>query len=734
MRFKLIVQAFCLFFIQTVVLQAQAPDSVMHLPKWEGDFSLDGHIDEAGWRLVEPLPLVEYQPHYGDKVSSKTEIRVAYDQQFLYVSGKFFDDPGGIRATTLYRDQLGLSDHFHFAVDPFNDNENAKTFTTTPAGVRRDSEIKNDLEGFGGFNLNWNTFWEVQSRVTSYGWSTEMKIPLSSVGVQADNGTATIGMSAGRVIARNVERHVFPDVSPEVPFSFLRPSFFQDVKLTDIRPVKPLYVTPYILGGRQRSSNLDNSRANFIENRETVLEPGLDVRYNLANNLTMDLTVNTDFAQVETDAIQTNITRFSLFFPEKRRFFQEKSGNFSFNTGGVSRLFHSRRIGLDPDGNPVSIYGGARLSGRVGDWEIGILNMQTADSELLPSENMGILRMRKNVINEYSYIGGMSTTRIGSDGSKNIAYGLDGIIRLLPNHYLSYDWAQTFGDRISLNRDNYLGRISWENRLEEGFGYEVSTRLTGQNYIPGLGFIRRRGYLEFSGSAGYGWFPGGGSPVRINRVSGEITVYRNNVAEKLETVIVQPNYFLEFDNQASILFTGELRRENLVRGFDIGKIPIPADEYFFGEAEINGRTPGSNRLVGDLAFSLGSFFEGRKREGSFSIEWNASKYFQLNGEYRRIRIDFDEWNQSFDSDLFRLKIQTAVDIHLSVQAFLQFDSVSDQFSVNSRMRYNFEEGHDLYIVFNDNLNVERRRTGPEPDLPVINSRQLLIKYQYTLKQ
>ena len=216
---------------------------------------------------------------------------------------------------------------------------------------------------------------------------------------------------------------------------------------------------------------------------------GLDLKYNLTPNLTLDVTANTDFAQVEADDQQINLTRFSLFFPEKRQFFQERAGIFDFDTGEQSsRLFHSRRIGL-VDGTPIRILGGARVVGRINEWDIGFLNMQTARQDGLPTENFGVLRVRKKAFNEYSTVGGMVTSRLDEDGTYNVVYGLDGIVRMFGDEYLTLKWVHSF-DETRINQENYsplnAGRavFNWTRRKIEGLNYDLGITWSRSRLSP----------------------------------------------------------------------------------------------------------------------------------------------------------------------------------------------------------------------------------------------------------
>ena len=363
----------------TPLLHAQGtPAAPLELTRLKGALTIDGVPDEAAWQEIPTLPLTMYTPVFRGAATQRTEIRVAYDDEYFYAGGWFYDtDPSSIRVNSLYRDRWNGDDALAIYLDAFNDNRNAKWFGITAGGVRFDQLVSDDGATMNG---SWDTFWTARTTITRDGWFVEVRIPFSSIGFHPDaSGKAVMGLTVTRLISRLDERVTFPAIDPK--FEFRSPSKAQDVVLRDVRSHTPVYVTPYALTGRGRTSVAPETDGQpFGTDWTTSREVGVDVRYPFSGNLTLDVTVNTDFAQVEADEQQVNLDRFPLFFPERRRFFQEGSGIFDFVMGGGARLFHSRRIGLAPDFSPVPIYGGARLVGRMGAWDVGFLEMQTQNA------------------------------------------------------------------------------------------------------------------------------------------------------------------------------------------------------------------------------------------------------------------------------------------------------------------------------------------------------------------
>ncbi|MCG8468495.1 MAG: carbohydrate binding family 9 domain-containing protein, partial [Gemmatimonadetes bacterium] len=329
--------------------------SVVPLPlaRLDGPIELDGVPDEPAWAAIAPLPLFMWAPRHGDALTEETDVRVGYDDRYLYMSGRMYDsDPDGIRSNTFYRDQFSGDDLLSIMIDSYNDYETAVWFVTNPAGARSDRTMSNDAEfGGGGFPMNadWNSHWDVATHRTEEGWFAEFRIPFSTLGFQSDGGEVTMGIIVYRFIARKNERQLFPFIDEEWGgFGFGKPSQAQRVILRNVRPTKPIYITPYLLGGLTQTPELrtplDGSPAAWTTEGDPTSEPGLDLKYSPSSNLAFDLTLNTDFAQVEADDQQINLTRFPLFFPEKRQFFQERASTFDFGTGGFTdRLFFSRR-------------------------------------------------------------------------------------------------------------------------------------------------------------------------------------------------------------------------------------------------------------------------------------------------------------------------------------------------------------------------------------------------------
>lgn len=706
-----------------------------------GPVRLDGPSFEPAWEGIQPFLPTQYEPENGAPPTERTEFRIAYDDNFLYFSLRAYDrDPAGIRSNTLYRDRLSGDDHFEILIDQFNDKETGIVFTTTPAGIRRESALSNDATGGsiasgGWLNTTFNTYWDVATAVSDSGWFAELRVPFSSLRFHADeDGTVVMGMSLQRKIARRTERLVFPSVRRVANFAFLKPSLAQEFVLEGIRPRLPTYVTPYVLAGRGVTS-VTGPEPGFRHESNMQREIGGDVKFNLSNQTTLDLTINTDFAQVEADDEQINLTRFNLFFPEKRQFFQERGSLFEFQTGANSRLFHSRRIGLTEAGQPVRILGGTRLVGSYGAWDVGIMDLQTAKDGGLPSENFGVVRARRRVFNPYSYAGGMATTRIGSDGDYNLAYGLDGVFRLRGDDYLTLQWANTF-DRDVIKADTLgmldsgLLTVELARRRRERWGYEAAFSWTGAGYDPGIGFIQRRDFAMLDNSVGYTWLHGEKSRFIFNALSLESVIFRRNGDGRIESAEIGP--FWEWAAKSGEGGTVEARvvYEDLLVPFALSSnATIPAGSYTFFRVGASYHETHTQLIQTKPQLEVGTFYDGWQMTAAVNPVWYVSPHLELSGGYQYSRVRFPDRNEGLDAHLVRLRIGTALNTQISTTAFLQYNSERKAMSANVRFRYNIREGNDLWIVYNEGLNTDRYRV--DPALLLTDNRTLLLKYTHT---
>jgi hypothetical protein len=722
-----------LFLGQTKISYSQTSETFT-ISKLAGPIVFDGKVEDSVWDTIDPLPLVTHWPSFGKAVDlNETQIRIAHDDEYLYVSCRCYADPKNIRANTYKRDVVNMTmDGLSLVLDTFNDNENSLWFNVSPTGSRMDASVSNDALDGSSVNLFWDTIWEAKTDITEFGWTAEMRIPFSSLRFESENGNVEIGLIAYRYSAHNVTLQIFPAVPPNWGFySFLKPSQTQQVALNNVESKSPVFITPYLLGGFNRAANLNSDADRYVHDTDLTYEAGLDVKMGLSDNITLDLTINTDFAQVEADDQQVNLTRFSLFFPERRQFFLERAAIFDFSFGDQDRLFHSRRIGLS-DGQPIRILGGARMIARTGGWDIGILSMQTARALGLPSENHTVFRFRRQVFNPRSYTGGMFTSRVDESGRYNFSYGFDGIFNLFDNDFLNINIAQTAESGLNntvFDHQTLRLQTKWERRSYAGFSYNFSYNLSGSQYDPAMGFQLRSDYMRFGERISWGWMPES-SPLQRIQASMNGSVYLRNEDGSLETSELGPSVELTWRRgdyaTADVVFITEDISQLFLLSNDT---EVPAGLYRFQEVQASYHTPRGKSLRAIFELSGGGFFDGSRFTGSIQPTWDPSKVVNLDFFYQFNRINFPDRGQKLTAHVTRFRAEFTINTKITFSSFIQYNSTGNLGVLNGRFRYNPKDGNNFYLVFNESINTSRNRFTPQ--LPFSDNRAVLLKYDYT---
>jgi len=723
------------------------------IDKLNSSVSFDGIPDEEAWSSVKSLKMVMHSPVFGKEPTENTDIRIAYDDKYLFVGAwLYYEDPGMIRSASLKRDYQGAAgDWFGIFLDTYNDKENSMIFGTSPDGLRYDAIVQKDAvvrrPDDIPMNISWNTFWDVLTQQGSQGWTAEFRIPLSSLRFQELNGEVRMGLIVYRWIPAKNEADLYPAIPPNWgPTSMMKPSQAQEIVFRDIKPDKPLYIAPYALTGFQSTYDLNEDEAIYQRSNQPDIEAGLDLKYGISKTLVMDVTVNTDFAQVEADDQQINLTRFSLYFPEKRMFFLERASVFDLSLGGNSNLFYSRRIGLNDEGDepePVRIYGGARITGRINNWDVGFLDLQTAPlkleksngitKNLAPSENFGVIRLRRQVFNENSYIGAMATSRLGMDGSYNLAYGLDGIFRVFGYDYLDIRWSQTFEDAIINNsiKDPTFLMATWERRASKGFIYSLGYSQSGEHFNPGMGFEMMDDYTIVRGNLGYGWISKEESKLFSHSIQTRL-MYRTYIEDgALMSFTNYSGWEFQTKNQwqgnINLVYNDENLKDTLEISVD--ELYIAPGRYNYLSIRGSLVTPMSKPFYLMFMTESGQFYDGNRLSLRFQPTWNISKHLELGGTYNFDHVNISKRDVSMTNHIIGIKALYMLDTRLSVNAYLQYNTALGGIITNLRIRYNPREGNDLYLVFNEDRNTDLLRELP--NLPVYNSRAVMVKYTYT---
>ncbi|MBR9999160.1 MAG: hypothetical protein KFF73_09320, partial [Cyclobacteriaceae bacterium] len=482
----------------------------------------------------------------------------------------------------------------------------------------------------------------------------------------------------------------------------------------------------------------------YKTNYERKFNAGLDIKYSLTSNLTMDLTLNTDFAQVEADDQIVNLTRFSLFFPEKRQFFVERSSIFTIRTGYLDQLFYSRRIGLN-EGEIVPIIGGARLVGRAGKWDIGFMDMQTSYHEYMDEEadslvqlestNFGVLRVRKQVFNPTSYAGGMVTSKIDVKGNYNINAALDLIYNPFRNDYMTMNYAHTFDSEIPLTShifDHGKFYFNWINRSNIGLTYDFIFSRSGTKYDPEMGFELLEDHAQFYGLVGYGWVYNEEDKKMLNQqlmVWTRINKRNEDFTTDISEISIGYNFSLKNGFRANFdLFQNH---ENLTEPFDLSdEVFFPVGSYDYIRFVGGFGTPTNKLIILNLQSTAGTYYDGTIFSlGPAGITLRPSSSFNLGVDYQYDQVDITDRSQHFKSHLARLKTELTFTTKLSLMMYFQYNT-NDKFGINNiRFRYNPREGNDLYLVYNGNYNTHIHREIP--DLPAMDLNTFTVKYTYT---
>jgi hypothetical protein len=725
-----------LILIASNFCYAQSIQNTYMLPRISEDITIDGKVDEEVWSKIDPLPLTMHWPNYKSEITEETEIKVAYDDQYVYVGAICYDsDPSGIQGPTFQRDGISQQmDQITILFDTYNDNENTLAYIVTPTSSRADIAFKNDAQGDDAANFSWNSYWIASSTINDKGWQTEMRIPFGSLRFQVVNNKVEMGMIAYRFVARKRELNIYPSIPPDWGFlSFAKASQAQTVSFEGIQNKQPWYTSPYVLLSAGHHYE-DNEQNEYTRYDYQDFQIGLDIQHAFNDNLNADFTINTDFAQVEADNQAVNLTRFSLFFPEKRRFFLERASTFDFKFDLNNNMFYSRRIGIN-DGELIPLYGGARLVGRMDKWDIGLLDMQSQPKGEFNSENFGIIRVRRNVFNPRSYVGGMFTSRLDTKGYSNLAYGLDGIINIFKQDYLQFNFAQTQDSEDTTGIagiDKARIYLMWENRIVNGFGYRFSYSNVGANYNPGVGFERRFDYTRIGDQIFYSWFAPEESSLRQTTITLKGGLSLGNTSGELETYSMGLQADLIWDRDSRLSIGTDNFHDNVPEPFELSDdITIDAGSYSNTTGNVSYSTPAVSFFILGINGRVGSFYDGDLMSFGISPEVVFSKYFQLSASYQYTNINFKEMAETFVSHLGSLNMTGSVNVKLSASAFVQMNSLEEIGSINFRLRYNPVDGNDLYIVYNETLNSDP--TSVVPNLPISDNRAIMIKYIHTFQ-
>ncbi|MBA3671459.1 MAG: carbohydrate binding family 9 domain-containing protein [Gemmatimonadaceae bacterium] len=696
------------------------------LTRLRGPVTIDGRGDDPAWASVSPLPLTVYLPTHRAAPTESTTVRVAYDDDAVYVAMDAWEaHPGGVRASTMIRDDDAPGDFFNILFDTFADGQNVLGFATTPGGNRNDYTIVNDAQSFGSFSGAWNDVWDLATRRDAQGWHAEFRIPFSTLRLPTSTQRAEFGLSLNRLTAHSNERVTFPDIEPSAATAVFKASRMQRVSVTNISPGRGVRLTPYTIAGVDGANAPSPAASRW--GRHDRVDMGGDLKVALTPKLTLDLTANTDFAEAEVDDERINLTRFPLFFPERRPFFLERAGTFEVRTGESDLLFNSRRVGLCAAGEPVRLLGGARLVGRVGEWDVGMFDAHTGASRGGIRDNLGVLRVRRGT---RSWVGAMVTSRVSSDSSQ-AALGADGELALGGDDYLSFG-AATLAGIVSAGVDGGLLprsalRVLVERRRNRGAWYRAALSSTGARYAPALGYVERTNVLRGAGEVGYGRVVSSAGHLVRGSIGG--AWFARNAESRFEGSTAQGALSLDLPSGGSMALALARQDDDLLRPFS----PTPHSSVSVGRyaahyAQASWSPPSGPRTVVGASMRAGQFYDGTLLSLAVTPEWRASAFLRVSGDVQLAHITFGTRGESEWSRLARLKVLASATPQLSLSGVVQANDLAHHVTANLRMRYNLREGHDLWVVYGHDMNLDRDRDRALIGLPAIAHVGLLVKY------
>jgi hypothetical protein len=695
---------------------------------------LDGRLDDAVYRDVPPIiGFIQQEPREGEPVTEPTQAWVMFDDDNIYIACRCSDArPETIESKDMRRDSSNqrFTDSFGVMLDTFHDKRNGYIFTITPSGGFTDALVTDERV----FNPDWNTVWDNGAARTEDGWAAEMAIPFKSL--RYAPGGRTWGINIRRLIRTKNEYSFIVPMSRAWTSSTAMLHVAAAATLTDLE-VPPARVNleakPYVLS----SARTDRLARPIVDNDLTG-DAGIDVKYGITKALTADFTYRTDFAQVEDDEAQVNLTRFALSFPEKREFFLEGAGIFtSFGTvgpaavggsgGDAPSLFYSRRIGL-AGSRAVPIIGGGRLTGRVGRWTIGAIDMQADDEPAagVRQTNFGVLRLRRD-IGQRSTIGGMVTTRsVAQAGTgSNAMYGVDSSFSLFQNLYIAGYAARTHTTGLSGRDYSYRGNVTYGG---DRWGLLIDRTAVEDNFNPEVGFLRREAFRSTFGGLRFSPRPGRSSRVRQYHVEGSLE-YVTNTRNQLESRQARGNFRMDMHNGDSAGATYTEDHEALVTPFPIAAgIRIPVGSYTFQTARLFYTSAPQKRVSGTFSVDAGSFYSGTRRTVAYRGRLEMTSRFAVEPNLSFNWIDLPQGN--FTNTLVGNRATFTVSPRMFVAALIQYTSGTTSVLTNVRLRWEYSPGSEMFIVYS-----EGRDTSPLAPLrgTPIENRGLTVKITKLLR-
>ncbi len=669
--------------------QKSYPDSLVAYFTDE-KINLDGKLSEACWQnAVRISNFTQRELNEGEPATEKTEIAIVYTTNIMYIGFWGYDDnPDKIVAQKMERDfSWGTDDNFEMIISTFNDNRNGYLFVTNPNGARADVLISNEGEGF---NRSWNGVWDVATTLTDEGWFAEIQIPFSTLKFKKKDKLVW-GINFERNIRRKKEQIMWQGWYRIFELEKLS----QAGKLVGLQSIKAknkVELKPYVSGGVEK---LDG------ENWNDRYKIGGDVNVDVTPTLKLNLTINTDFAQVEADRARINLTRFSLYFPEKRQFFLEAKDLFQMNVGRRNEVFYSRQIGLE-DGLEVPIIAGARLFGKQNKTALGVMSLQTVAKDSILTTNHSVVRVRQD-IGRQSSVGAIVTSKF-LNGRHNVVYGADFIYSTSKifgdkNLIINGSFAQSqTSDSINSSNSSYSVALSFPNDWIE---YDLAVVGIQQNFNPEMGFLRRNNYRMYYTELQFNPRPKFMPFFRnLNLKPIDINYYVDEKTNQLESI------FYELRPFGFVTKSGEVTEFNVQWLFDrldepfnlLDTIVIPVGEYWDTRGEVQLETFRGRKLSGEFFVNWGEFYTGKRTRLGLEANLNLNKHWNLSAEWDRNYLNFDPLN--YVTDEIGGRVIYAYNPKLNTSLFGQWNNEDDEVLLNFRINWIPKIGSDFYFVIN----------------------------------
>ena len=714
--------------------------------RYDGEVNIDGNLDEAVYRELTPISdFIQQIPDEGAPASERTEAWVFFDDDNLYVAARNYESVPEVDwvANEMRRDtfQLRTNDSFSVMLDTYLDRRNGAAFLVTPIGGFSDFAISNEGDRGRGVNFDWNIVWD--SRVGRFdgGWTVEMEIPFKTLRYRS--GTPQVwGIQLRRAIRRKNEWVYLTRLPIAAGGGSGSSGIFRVSAAGTLVGIEPppasrnIEIKPYAIGGLMTDRTAVPPVNNQIDG-----DFGLDVKYGITENLTADFTYNTDFAQVEVDEQQVNLTRFGLFFPEKREFFLEGRGIFQFARGGVGgrrpggsggvfggvntpTLFYSRRIGLQR-GRVVPILGGGRVTGKVGPFDVGALSIQTDDEARSSAEstNFTVLRLKRDILRRSS-IGGIFTNRSVSTrghGSSQ-TYGVDSTFAFYDNLSMLGYLARTETPGLIGKDSSYQAKFDY---AADRYGLQVDHLLVEDNFVPDVGFVRRDNFRRTFVEGRFSPRPQSIDRVRQFTLTGStdyILVADTNI---LETRLNQFRFNTQFETSDQFSFTVNDNYELLAQPFSPApSVTLPVGGYGFSDVEVGYSIGQQRRVNGRVSVKRGGYFSGEVTALTFR-QGRVSVLPQMSVEPSVSFNWIDTPQGSFRTDLAMTRVNYAFNPRMFFGGLVQYNSANDTVSNNLRFRWEYSPGSEFFVVYTEEHTTDPLRPDRMTDL---QNRGLVIKF------